>query len=242
MTRDDGSDSWEGDGQWQDDSQDGGDDVLVPDDRAVAARLTQLGLSVPLLQGAIREGQAAGDFCTAAHPRFYPGCRVYGETNGGLRLRLGMEGWTFTDDENIPRAVSPDGSVVVTALQGDAQTGLRYGPDAQTRRPRKTGSIRIIQRNAQLLLEDVLPEDDQELLAERLGPILGPTWFLLYRRDGDKVRSELSMAKGVTQAGALLKWSERNILPEIDLSQGPGPERGGGDTPQVDVPIIRRAG
>jgi hypothetical protein len=152
-----------------------------------------------------------------------------------------MEGWTFSDDENIPRAVSPEGSVVITALQGDAQTGLRHGPDAQTRRPRKTGSLRIIRRNAQLLLEAVLPEDDEELLAEKLGPVLGPTWFLLYRREGDKVRSELSMAKGVTPSGTLLKWSERLILPEIDLSEGPGPDLGTGDSPQVDVPVTRRA-
>jgi hypothetical protein len=239
MARDEGSAGWDGDPDGSEGEDE--DEVSIPNDLGVELRLAQLGLSIELLHGAIREGQAAGDFCTAAHPRFYPGCRVYGETNGGLRLRLGMQAWTFTDDENIPRAVSPDESVVITALQGDTQTGLRHGPDAQTRRPRKTGSLRIVERNAQLLLELVLPEDDDELLAEKLGPVLGPTWFLLYRRDGDKVRSELSMAKGA-RANALLEWSERLILPEIDLNEGPGPERGGRDNPQVDVPVIRRAG
>lgn len=220
------------------------EDSEVPDENAVDERLRQLGLTSAMLREAIRDGQAAGDFCTTAHPVFYPGCRVYGETNGSLRLRLATEGWTFNDSDNIPRAVSPDGSVVITAIQGDANTGLRHGRQVQTRRPRKTASLRIIKRNLQFLIEAVLPEDDPELSDEMAGlGELGPTWFLLYYRDGDTVRCEVSLAAGVSDTGRLLTWSERLILPEIDLLDGNSPSRSDSEPPpEVDVPVTRRTG
>lgn len=86
----------------------------------------------------------------------------------------------------------------------------------------------------------MLPEDDPGLVE----PInLGPTWFLLYYRSGDTIRSELSLAKGVSDTGTLLVWSERLILPELSLLEPPPGEvddLGGG--PPVDVPVSRRAG
>ena len=131
----------------------GWDEAEIPDDDAVPARLTELGLpDIRTLHRAIRDGQAAGDFCTAAHPVYYAGSRVHCETNGSLRLQLAHMGWSFNDDDNIARAISPDGSVVVTALRVDEQTGMRTGAAAQTRRPRKTASVRIIKHNRSLQL------------------------------------------------------------------------------------------
>ncbi len=232
MSNDSESEKWGTDG-WED-----RDEPQVPGPEDAEDRLLELGLSVDLLHGAIREGQIAGDFCTEAHPVFYPGCRVYGETNGGLRLRLALQAWTFNNDANIPRAISPDGKMVITALQGDAQTGLRDGRDAQTRRPRKEGSIRIIKRNEQLVMVDLLPGDDPEVIGDQADAgEVGPTWFLLYFRSGDKVRCELSLATGVTSTGGLIKWRERLILPELDMHHGPnGPDALGDDSP-VDVPV-----
>lgn len=228
----------------RDDMEDGGwEDAEVPEEDAVLWRLAELGIPADVPRRAIREGQIAGEFCTAAHPVFYGGSRVYGETNGSLRLQLAMLKWFFNDDSCIPRVISPDGNVVVTALCGDAQTGLRHGRDAQTRRPRRTASLRIIRRNSQLVMSEMFPVNDAETLPETAE--IGPTWFLLYHRDGDKVRSELSLAMGVAKSGGLLKWSERLILPEIDMLDGPpgpGHDRADDGEPDVDVLVVPRAG
>jgi hypothetical protein len=228
----------------RDDAEDGGwEDAEVPDEGAVLRRLEELGIPADVPRRAVREGQIAGDFCTAAHPVFYGGSRVYGETNGSLRLQLAMLKWAFNDDSCIPRVISPDGAVVITALCGDAQTGLRHGRDAQTRRPRRTASLRLIRRNSQFVMAELLPETDAKTLPETAE--IGPTWFLLYHRDGDVVRNELSLAMGVTKSGRLLKWSERLILPEIDMLDGPtgpGHDRPDDGEPDVDVPVVPRAG
>ncbi len=130
--------------------------------------------------------------------------------------------------------------MVLTAVSGDEQTGLKIGPHAQTRRPRGTAGMRIVRRNAQFALPGLLPADDPELT----GNAFGPTWFLLYRRDGDTVRRELSLAKGVSDAGVLWSWKERLILPEIDMLDVPpgGRDRGDDAGPDLDVPVVSRVG
>ena len=170
---------------------------------------------------------------------YYPGSRVHGETNGELRTQLAAMGWIMNDDDNIARSISPNGEVVITALSGDMQTGLSRGPEAQTKRPRGAAGIRIVRRNSQLVLEGLLPEGDAELIDPAM---LGPTWFLLYYRDGDIARSELSLAKAVSDAGALLEWSERLLLPSINMLDGPagGDDHHRGDDPILDVPVTRR--
>ena len=68
----------------------------------------------------------------------------------------------------------------------------------------------------------------------------GGTWFLLYYRTGDIVRSELSFAKGVDPPGQLIDWKERLILPDIDL-RSPEPAIMDDTPPDVEVHVSRRA-
>jgi len=65
-----------------------------------------------------------------------------------------------------------------------------------------------VRHNAQLAFVELLPDDDRLTDGQRLVRF-GPTWLFLYHRDGDTVRSELSLARSVSESGALLKWSER---------------------------------
>jgi hypothetical protein len=215
------------------------EDVEVPEPDAVLQRLAELGVPLEILLEAVRRGQLAGDFCTESHPRFYRGIVVYSEINGGLREQLAGLGWSFNDEDNIARAISPDGTVVVTGVAGNERTGLRSTPHAQTQRPRREAGIRIVRRNSQLELEELLPADER-----RDGDavvVTGPTWFLLWYRTEDKIRSELSLARGVTAGGALLEWSERLILPGIDLLDGPNASgsEAGPEGPDVVVPVER---
>lgn len=219
------------------------EEVEMPEPDEVPRRLGELGLTVELLREAVRRGQHAADFCTASHPVFYPGTVAYAETVAGLRDATAALGWTFDDQENIPRTVSPDGAVVLTAVSGNQHTGMRSGAAAQTRRPRGAAGMRIVRRNGQLEFLELLPAEERVLGAGEV-VTLGPMWFLLFFRDGDTVRSELSCARGVSDTGSLIVWRERLILPDVDLLDAPAP--GGGvrpddGGPEVVVPVVRRS-
>ena len=70
----------------------------------------------------------------------------------------------------------------------------------------------------------------------------GGTWFLLYNRVGDMLRSELSYAKNVDNQGELIDWRERLILPDIDLAT-PLPvimDNTPSTPPDVEVRVSRR--
>lgn len=222
----------------------GMEDYEMPDPDEVPRRLREIcGLPVDLFLGAVRRGQLAADFCTPSHPRTYSGTVAYGETVAGLRDQTAALSWSFNDEDNIPRTISPDGGVIITAVSGNKDTGRRDRRGASTRRPRGVAGVRIVRRNGQIELEALLPPEER--LPETDDALdLGPTWYLLYYRDGDTVRSELSLAKGVDDSGALLEWQERLVLPEIDLTLPPPSDGGSGrdDTPIIDVPVTRRAG
>lgn len=219
------------------------DEPLCPEPDGVLRRLGELQTPLPVLRESIRRGFLAGDFVYAAHARTYRGLKIYHEINGELRAEFALRAWSFNDDDNIPRAIRPDDQVILTALSGNSRTGL-YGENAQTRRPRGQAGIRIVHTNAQLSLIDLLDEDDRERFADSV-VLPAHTWFLLYCRGGDVIRSELSLAHGVTDDGGLLVWAERLILPEFNLYDGDGGRSAlpdsGPPAPDVDVPVIRRS-
>lgn len=218
--------------------------VEVPDPEGVLNRLAELNVPLAFLLEAVRRGQLAADFVTASHPVFYRGVVQYSETNGALREQFAELAWYFNDDDNIARVVSPDGRVILTAVSGNERTGLRQGPPAQTRRPRRSAGRRIVRRNLQVELRELLPEDERRRIDHEIVND-GLTWFLLFFRDSDIVRSELSLAHDVSEAGDLLEWSERLPLPDIDLLDGSPPAAHSqdydGPDSDVDVPVERRA-
>lgn len=217
------------------------EDVYEPDPEATFRRLVELGIPYEAVTESVRIGYLRGDFTTAAHPPTYPGTVVWGEITGEFRGRMVLMGWGFDNTDNIPRSVSPDGRVVIVAVRGNDRTGIRNQHEhLSTRRRRGTAAVRIIRENTQYFFQlDDVP------MSATLTAALDGTWFLLYNRDGDIVRLELSYARAVDHSGKLLEWAERLILPDIDLMGPPPPSDGRGqdDSPDndVDVPVSRRA-
>lgn len=216
-------------------SEDGTTDVPT-EHQVLTTWLPHLGVPLEVLQDAARAGAAARDFCTAAHPVWYPALRATGEVAGELRGRLLALRWTLNDSKNIAHIVREDGEVVIVAASGDMNTGLRDSPvHAQTKRRRGRAGVEEIRRN-QLVLspEFEVPGGDEEDAA-----VAGPLWYFLFHRDRDLVRSELSLADSVSEDGALIGWRVRLVLPEINLLDPPTPDgrHGDGGAPDVDVPV-----
>jgi hypothetical protein len=217
------------------------EDVYEPEPEAVFRRLEELGVPYDAVTESVRIGYLRADFTTAAHPPTYPGTVVWGEITGEFRGRMALVEWGFDNTDNIPRSVSPDGRVVIVPVRGNDKTGIRNAHEhLSTRRRRGTAAVRIIRENTQYALQL-----DDAPMSRELTAALDGTWFLLYNRDGDVVRLELSYARAVDASGKLLEWAERLILPDIDL-MGPPPSddwRRGDDSPDtdVDVPVSRRA-
>ena len=201
-----------------------------------------MGLTVELLLTAIQPGQNAADFCTPSHPKTYPGSVAWGETTAGVRDSTSLLGWSKSNEDNIPRTTSPDGSVTIIVVSGDRRTGLRSEKAPQAKRPRGEAGIRLVRRHAQIELEELLPVAVTSGADETI-TALGPTWFLMNFRDEETVRGELSLAVGVSDSGRLLEWSERLVLPQIDLLNTPdSTDRNPEIVPDVDVRVERRAG
>ena len=212
------------------------EEVFEPDPDAVRRRLATLRIPMEILLEAVRVGHHAGDFVTAAHPRNFRGILTWGEVTATLRGGLAALGWALDDRDNVARVISPDGDVTVVAISGNRFTGLRgQHQQLSTRWPRGSAGVRIIWRNAQreLALGGALSRS-RNLLVDG-----GGTWFLLYNRAGDVLRSELSYAKNVDNQGELIDWRERLILPDIDLSM-PQPAIMDNTPPDVEVRVSRR--
>lgn len=204
-----------------------------PDD--VHRQLADLGLTVDDCQHPVRRAQLARDFCTPNHPKGYKGMAAWGEGNAALRERLGSKPkkWTRYDAQNITRTVSPDKSMAITLLAGDKNTG---DPDQtvipQTKRPRKAASQQLVINNVQPSLPGFEEEEDPDSRAK--------LWYLLWHREREVARCELSLPTAVDDNGNIEAYLVRIILPNIDLS-GPRPEARDDDRdPDVDVPVQRR--
>src|SRR5262245_36637336 len=132
MARRAGDDAWE--------------EVVDRDSEQVNRRLDALG--VPRNVGeCVRIGAVKSDFTSKAYPLWWAGAVFYAETNAALRVMLANIRWSLDDEDNIPRIISPDGSVVITAIRGNEYTGLA-GPQHRerlsTKRPRRTAGQRIV--------------------------------------------------------------------------------------------------
>lgn len=196
-------------------------------------RLHELGLSIDLLRECLEHGQYAGDDTTPNHPRVSRGWYVWSETNRELRDALVPDGWTKSEQNNIPRTIAPDGSYCIVAVSGEEGTGTR-GAAPGTKNPRGAAGLATVQENRQLeLFPDLYSESDRDRMR---------TWYLLYLRQEDTLYAELVLPTKVDGSGSIVDYEQRIILPTIDLSPGGIDATGGdSDTPEeVDVPVEPR--
>ncbi|MDA0564099.1 hypothetical protein LG943_07130 [Streptomonospora sp. S1-112] len=182
-------------------------------------RLHDLSLTLDDLAHAL----AAGDresrrYLTKHDPPNMPGLARWAGTVRGLRDRLAPAGWGIDNPGNLPVTLSPDRTVGIVAVTGDEHTGVRSFSSPSTRRPRGIVTLKAIERNRDryesqlpLFFADEVIEGPVADVAHGVGA--GTLWILLYREDGYKIWSELSLPLTVRKDGTVNRWHERILLP-----------------------------
>ena len=197
-------------------------------------RLRELGLSVPLLHGAVEDGDEGRRQCTPYHPRQAEGQRMWSDTTAGLRRRcLSLNaGFAIDRTDNFETTVHKDKGLAIAVMGGDEFTGYRGGRDPRVRRKRGPVTHKRVTAN-HLGMEPLFsygPRGDAagELTSWR-------TWILLVRATDDLLYLELSQPIGFSDSGLVSDWIERILLPPLSISGEVTPiDDDGGD----EVPLL----
>ena len=184
------------------------------------ARLGQMSLTAEIIEIAIRRADAEAATCTAFDPPITAGFLRFARTVRFLREALVPQGWDYDNPINLSRVVHPSRKFAIVATSGDEATGiLSYVPT--TKYPKGYATVLAVDTNGQLAFDfgDLNPAANEVETDKQL-----TTWFLLYHRDENEIRAELSLPSAMT-GGLITHWEERIILPPFSL-----------DTPVIDVP------
>lgn len=181
----------------------------------IDSRLHTLGVAESLLRDAVSRGLSGRRSCTAFHPPNFPGIVQWAETHRALREFLVPTGWQPDDSGGFSTVIRPDGEVAIAVMTGSDRTGksgLPHPVTKYTRGPLTHAAIEVNQL-AMLLFGARAGQtvDEQETRARRV------TWILLVSTRHDEVRMELSCPLAIDESGRISAWSERIILPSLDL-------------------------
>jgi len=212
-------------------------EVILTDPIDVRRRLADLHLTVEILAEAILAGELFRRSCTPNDAPTIPGIGFWGRIVRTLRELLVTSGFVRSDKGGLPVVVSPDKTFAIAVSTGDEDTG-NPNEAASTKYPKGAKTAQAVVRNngTRFLFQELELTPEEQAEATRL------TWFLLVKREEKAILSELSLPSGVAN-GYVSSWSERIILPTIDLDDDlhrAEPEDGvGGD--DLDIDVTRRS-
>jgi hypothetical protein len=147
----------------------------------------------------------------------YRGLTPWGETTCALRESLLLEGWTRSDEGNLPFTVNKNGTLAIIVATGDEKTGNKDESPCtkSTKGPRTASAVASNERQASLFPIQLIPDD----LTKIEGPDGRMTWMLMFHRNFEtrELRCELSRPINMDSEGHVARWAERIILRSIPL-------------------------
>lgn len=209
-------------------------------------RLLDLDLDVDLLLDVVRQGEYARAEATTNDPLPAAGMDAYRYRVRAFRERKLPDGWTIKRERGLEITVSRSGSHAVITRAGDSGVGLK---DAYPQPKGKIGDTTCdaVDANASLLLNPNWMNVTRAAANDDGVSGSGDcqTWMLLVYRDGDLVRSELSLPSEVEETAIgtrVLGWVERILLPELDFSNEPAGsnEDSSGSPVAAEPTVVRR--
>jgi hypothetical protein len=203
--------------------------ISIAKQSQVSDALEEMGLSVEILEEAIKRGESSRNRATPHHPPSWGGISAWADTTAALRDLIVPMGGTKDDTKNFSRVVLPDGENAIAVMAGDAGTGVE-DQIPQPRYHRGAAAQDAVARSQLSLFAEELPE--------RKGPRL---WFLLVRRLQGAVRVELSRPASITEEGLVGTWETRIILPTISVDPTPSIENRPDFSDDLDIDVTRRA-
>jgi hypothetical protein len=210
---------------------------------AATARLASLGLTEQDITVPLDLALTDASLCTGLDAPGAAGYVFWTRANRFFRERLVVQGWTWTNRDNILRTIDPQKDFAVTAVSGAGAVGVRHGR-VQTRNPKGSAVAELVRYN---YARYGGPRNQPPLfqMPPNFEPDMLPTWFALYRLTTDGIVAELSLP--VDMLGKVVnKWKEHIILPTIPFPDGgEGVESldifNGPDDQGPDVPVERIA-
>lgn len=175
-------------------------------------RLAELGLTGKEVEESLMAGHNGAQLATAAHARIAAGTYRWHECLAHLRNALLNQGWVLKDEKNAPRVVSPNGNIAIMVATGNEKTGTKSTPSNAT--PKGVMTEKDIWNNR------YSNEGMLEGFADITSELVPTTWVLLYFYSSvqNHIRAELSQPDpDGFQKGYITSWTERIILPSIDL-------------------------
>ena len=143
------------------------------------------------------------------------------------------ENWVRSDAQNRPIAVSSSKEYTLAFVGGNAETGdprPEANPKAARRKGPATERAHKIEQLSIVLPESITGEIERAENVEHERPRIG-NWVLLYYRDKEEIRCEISFPSGV-EDGQFTGWFVRVLLeslPYKDASLENTPEDIGGE-------------
>ncbi|MBF6236295.1 hypothetical protein IU474_04275 [Nocardia otitidiscaviarum] len=214
--------------------------VIEPPD--APAYLAHMGIQVSDVIEAVAAGDTWAGNMTGNHfPVTAAGLARWIYVVGTVRERLSATKlWVPNDPKNRPISQRKDGSYTLSVVGGNEVTGRidhPGGPSAARKRGRateeavKNGAVPLITVEALRALQGTTSTHDSDL---RKQPPSG-NWFLVYYRDDDAVRVEVSLPRGFDN-GQFTGWIVRVILDDWRPESGSARPRDiGGQDVNFDV-------
>ncbi|MFW0169199.1 hypothetical protein [Rothia sp. P4278] len=195
--------------------------------------LAKMDISIVDINAGLEAGEQAAGNTGIDAPATAAGTRRWFDTTEVIRRELRTKGpWKIENPKNRPLVVHLGGDYRMGILGGDANTGIP-DPDVVPKANRKKGvaTKESVNANQEALFYLNKPADNT--LHEVIGS-LPPAghWFLLYYRDEEEIRCEISLPSPSFEDGQFQSWQCRVILPPIDktaVDRNKIPDIGGGD-------------
>lgn len=213
---------------------------IVVDEGEVHARLAELKFPpVEDFHSALLESNLARSTCTKLDPPTFRGTTTWAVAVRAFRRQSLPDGWKPNDKHGFSRTVTPDGARAIVVATGTSGTGRAKG-SPKTKSKKGPKALEAINARAiQLGLIELLgPEPEKQPDPE--------IWFWLLRHarttaGKKRVYSEVSRPSSIGTEGRVIGWSERIILPRLDIDGDGGSLRVPEPGPQFDVDVVRRA-
>jgi hypothetical protein len=187
--------------------------AVLHEEYQATQKLSQFGLQSQYFENAIKAGYLAWASCTDNDTPMYPGITFWNHIHRTLRENLIPIGWKKSDEGGYSRIVSPDENFAIAVSSACAGVGnVNYVPSTN---PKGNCTIEIVEHHAvQLQLSNTVLESKPR--TPRI-----TTWFLLFYKDKDEIRMELSLPAVLSKDARIIGWYERVFLDSIPIDNIP---------------------